>query len=642
MVAWRTYVFATLLFVYAPGWAQQDSVRLLRVVEIQQSRLPDYQLSGTTVPLDSATLSLAASYTLADLLRKQGIGHLRSYGPGGLATPSFRGTGANHTVVLWNGINLSSPLSGQLDFSQVPMFFMDDASIQQGGVTSLYGGGSIGGTIQLNNSARFHDGLRIKLRNQVGSFSTWHRDAGISFSGKRWMSKTNAFRFTSDNDFSYTDRNRAIPRVAKREHSAIEQTGVMQQFYWQPASNHMLSLKGWYQDNFIEVPNSTFAGGKAEAIQTDKSFRTVLSWHYQKEELSVNYQAAHVYNTLYYEDPPNRTYSNSRFQVFTHSAEVNYKVGKFNLGGGGQYNLEKSNVDDFGTKSPQRDRIALFSALKYTPAEEAEMALSIRQERVNNLMVPLAASFSITSQLSTAMALHGSASRSYRLPSFNDLYWVGAGARGNPDLLTETSWTQDLGLTARLLQKINWRTTAFNNFVDEWIGWAQDELSGDWSPRNTKKVWSRGVESRLTAKTALDAAQLHLTLGYTFTKATNREIAAGGNEKELGKQLMLTPMHEGNASVRLSWKKYQADIVYSYTGKQFNSTDNSVYSIVKSYQLLNLWMSRSLVQKQMAADITLELNNVMNVSYQGRPGYPMPGRNFRLAITLTYHKPNKQ
>src|SRR6187551_763625 len=130
----------TSLSVYAQQ--NKDSVTLLHEVIVEQSRLGNYAISKYTLRVDSMTRALASSGSLADMLRKYGYGHVRGYGPGGLASASFRGTGSSHTSVLWNGINLLSPLSGQLDLSLVPVGFIDDASIQTGGATSLYGNGS--------------------------------------------------------------------------------------------------------------------------------------------------------------------------------------------------------------------------------------------------------------------------------------------------------------------------------------------------------------------------------------------------------------------------------------------------------------------------------------------------------------------
>ncbi|MFZ6002259.1 MAG: hypothetical protein ACOYW3_17230, partial [Bacteroidota bacterium] len=97
-----------------------DTVKLLPELVVERSRLESYAIGHYVHQVDSATQQLASMGTLAEMLRKNGFGHFRSYGVGGVTTASFRGTGASHTALLWNGINLQSPLLGQADLTQAP------------------------------------------------------------------------------------------------------------------------------------------------------------------------------------------------------------------------------------------------------------------------------------------------------------------------------------------------------------------------------------------------------------------------------------------------------------------------------------------------------------------------------------------
>lgn len=61
--------------------------------------------------------------SLAELLTDHTSIYIKSLGTGALSTASFRGTSASQTRVNWNGINITPPLSGTFDFSQIPVFF---------------------------------------------------------------------------------------------------------------------------------------------------------------------------------------------------------------------------------------------------------------------------------------------------------------------------------------------------------------------------------------------------------------------------------------------------------------------------------------------------------------------------------------
>ena len=70
---------------------------------------------------DSATLSQYRDGTVAELLQDRTPLYIKSYGPGQLASISIRGTSAQHTAVLWNGLNIMLPTLGQNDFALLPV-----------------------------------------------------------------------------------------------------------------------------------------------------------------------------------------------------------------------------------------------------------------------------------------------------------------------------------------------------------------------------------------------------------------------------------------------------------------------------------------------------------------------------------------
>ena len=72
-----------------------------------------------------------------------------------VSSPSFRGTTAQQTAVVWNGININSQLLGQTDFNTVSTRGYNSIAVKAGGGSVVYGSGAIGGTIHLNNDLKF-------------------------------------------------------------------------------------------------------------------------------------------------------------------------------------------------------------------------------------------------------------------------------------------------------------------------------------------------------------------------------------------------------------------------------------------------------------------------------------------------------
>lgn len=625
---------------HSKGQSSIDSVHQLKAVTVTQSRLNDYVIAAYELPLDSTMLSIASNGSLTDLLRKQGLGHVRSYGPGGLASPSFRGTGSSHTAVLWNGINMVSPLSGQLDLSLVPANLFDDATIQTGGASSLAGNGSIGGNIHLKNNLNFGQGMRFTASSHFGSFGHQYYDAGIRLSNRNVGMSTKIFFTSSDNDFKFTNRSLFPAETQVREHSAFQQRGLLQQVHWQTKRAGIFSLKLWYQQSLHEIPNPTGILRSSEATEDNEFYRVLAGWNFSKQSFDFNHQAAFIRQDLDYADPVLKQYSINRYNSIVNNFETNVNFpNNAQLTSGIHYTWEQGIVEDFGDVSPSRNRIALFSAYKMQASEKWSFAISAREEIVNSEAMPFSPSISAKYNVKGMLNVFTNLSRNYRIPTFNDLYWKSSGAQGNPNLKTETSLSAEAGIGFNN-HAISFKSVAFSNYVDNWILWTPTN-ERTWMPQNIKKVWSRGVESQLSRSAKLGSVRSKVISQYSFTKSTNEDIYQNGNPKEKGKQLLLTPKHEGSATVEVEWQKYILRVINSYTGKQFNDSDNSPYNIVKDYLITNIWLSKVIEWKNLKLTFTGEVNNAFNVMYVARPGYPLPGRNFKAGVQFNLNKPNK-
>jgi iron complex outermembrane receptor protein len=646
MLKLKTFVFGYCLLLAQVGCAQMDSARVLHEVIIEQSRLSDYAAQRYVLKTDSLSRALLRGGSLADLLRSTGLGGVRSYGPGGLATASFRGTGSSHTSILWNGINLISPLAGQLDLSQLPVTFFDEASVQTGGSASLFGNGSIGGTILLNNTARFREGLTAKAFTSVGSFGSFFQDAGVQWSGKKIITSTKVFYSQAENNFPFTNINVSPVRTDTRQHNAQRQHGLLQQNYWQINTQQLVWLKFWYQDNHYEVPNTSLSNQTGRATQLDKSYRTLLGYSWSGNNIDITYQGAFVHQSLLYVDPAISLTSTNDFQTLVQNAEANIDLNTAGqLTTGVHYTFERGRVDAFGANEPVRNRVALFAAYKKELLKNFNLAASLREEVVNGNATPIAPSITLSYEANKSITLFTSTARNYRLPTFNDLYWLGAGAQGNANLKPELSWSSELGvLLASASQnktRYSVKAVAFSNQVNDWILWAP-QAGQIWSPQNIKQVWSRGMETQGSIETNLQTVSVSLRGQYTFTKATNQAIYENGNQAEEGKQLMFTPVHEGSLTLRAGWKKYQLNVVQQLTGKQYTDTDNNEFFAMTARAITNLWLGKAVVGKKFSGALTLEVNNLFNTDYQSRPGYPMPGINYKIGFTTQFNKPYKQ
>ncbi len=157
-------------------------MRQLKTDTLQQITIQDfpeakYAVGVSEIKLDSAVLELFQFGTMADLMQQATPVYIKGRGVGNLASISFRGTGAEHTAVLWNGININSPSLGQSDFYNLPNVGFSEITIHAGAGGALFGTDAIGGTINLRSKPTWKEGLILDVAQLAGSFGKFQTEA---------------------------------------------------------------------------------------------------------------------------------------------------------------------------------------------------------------------------------------------------------------------------------------------------------------------------------------------------------------------------------------------------------------------------------------------------------------------------------
>ncbi|RYD91142.1 MAG: hypothetical protein EOP54_22915, partial [Sphingobacteriales bacterium] len=99
--------------------AQTDTTKILKEVNVRSSATPQLQTVTPTQTVTSADFIKNSSFNVADAIRNFAGVNIRDYGGiGGLKTVSVRSLGANHTAVLYDGIQLNDAQNGQIDLSK--------------------------------------------------------------------------------------------------------------------------------------------------------------------------------------------------------------------------------------------------------------------------------------------------------------------------------------------------------------------------------------------------------------------------------------------------------------------------------------------------------------------------------------------
>ncbi len=150
--------------------ALADEARLLDPVEVTGLRpVAAEQATVSVTVLTEDDLAVRASPNPADQLRSvPGAAISRSGSLGGLTQVRFRGAEANHTLVLYEGIEISDPVNGDTDFGLLTALPLGRIEVLRGAASSIHGSDALGGVVSLS-AAR---GAGVSGFAEGGSFGT--------------------------------------------------------------------------------------------------------------------------------------------------------------------------------------------------------------------------------------------------------------------------------------------------------------------------------------------------------------------------------------------------------------------------------------------------------------------------------------
>ena len=145
----RKRIFILLFLVVSlTVWAEErdwlrDGLEIPDVEVVARRPMRDIGVEQTKI--DSAMLHQNISLSMADILSFNSSIFVKNSGRATLSTVSFRGTSPSHTQVLWNGLRINSPMLGMTDFSMIPSFLVDRATLLHGSSSITESGGGLGG-----------------------------------------------------------------------------------------------------------------------------------------------------------------------------------------------------------------------------------------------------------------------------------------------------------------------------------------------------------------------------------------------------------------------------------------------------------------------------------------------------------------
>lgn len=679
-------IFLTALLVLPlPAGAfpsQPDSIRgdwFSRVHNIREATVTARSIKDIGVQqtsFDSVALKESIALSMADVLTFHSPIFVKNYGRATLSTVAFRGTSPSHTQVSWNGMRINSPMLGMTDFSTIPSFFIDDASLLHGTSSVTETGGGLGGAVKLATKPAAAKGLGMQYVQGAGSFRTFDEYLRLTYGDARWQVSTRAVLSTSPNDFRYRNHDKKLNRydedmniveqyypIERNRSGAYRDGHLLQEAYYSPGNGNRLGLNLWYSDFNRELPMLTTDYGEDTDFdnrQRERTVRGIVSWDRWRSDSKFTLKGGCIHTWLAYDY--SRDLGNGVMAVMTRSrSRVNtlygQAEGEYYLGGKWLFSANLAVYQHFVLSQDKhvilqeggqaivgydkgRTEVSGSASVRWRPTERLGLSAVLREEIYGNDRAPLIPALFADVLLvrKCHLTAKASVSRNFRFPTLNDLYFLPG---GNPDLHRESGWTCDAGLSLstgmadRL--RFSGSVNGFDSHIDDWIIWLPT-VKGFFSPRNLKKVHAYGIECKADLATKpVHGIGMDLDGTFAWTPSVNIGDPLSPADRSVMRQLPYVPKYSASLTGRLSWRAWGLMYKWCYYSERYtmSSNDDSLTGHLPPYFMNNVSLDRNLSLPRIDLSLKLAVNNLFNEEYLSVLSRPMPGIHFEFFIGIT-------
>ena len=669
----RILCYILALFVTAIAVAEERTVAIREITVIGHRPMKEMGMQQTK--LDSVALKENVSLSMADVLTFNSSIFVKNYGRATLSTVAFRGTSPSHTQVSWNGMKINNPMLGMTDFSMIPSYFIDDASLLHGTSSVNETGGGLGGAVKLMTRPAENRGFGLQYIQGIGSFKTFDEFLRLTYGDDHWQVSTRAVYSSSPNDYKYRNHDKKeniydedmniigqYYPVERNRSGSFKDLHILQEVYYNTLKGDRFGLNAWYINSNRELAMLTVDHGDDTDFdnrQRENTFRGVLSWDHLRSNWKVAARAGYIYTWMAYDykrdlgngTMAHMTRSRSKINTIYGQLDGEYYIGKkwlftanlslhqhfvesrdknivLQQGGNGIVGYRKARPELSGSVSA-----------KWRPIDRFGVSVVLREEMFGKEWTPIIPALFIDGVLSKRgnIVAKASVSRNFRFPTLNDLYFLPG---GNPDLKKESGWTYDAGVSFAVgqdgLYSLSGSANWFESFVKDWIIWLPT-TKGFFSPDNIKDVHAYGVE--LKGNMVVNFAkewQLGLDGTFSWTPSINRGEKRTPADQSVGKQLPYVPEYSAAVTGRLSWRRWSFLYKWNYYSERFtmSSNDISLSGKLPKYFMSNISLEKILEFNWAELSLKGTINNLFNEEYVSVLSRPMPGINFEIFIGI--------
>lgn len=511
-----------------------------------------------------------------------------------------RGASSSQVLTLIDGRPVNTPRDGDTDFNQISLSNIERIEVMRGPAATMYGANAVGGVINIITK-KGKEKMHTEVVNKWGSFRT------------RFASLANGYKIK---DFNYLISYDYLDSEGHRDNAYYRSHNANTKFGYQINDDNYISLSNGFFRSNVGNPGRVSSQDLDDRSVTDKRFidltwdgkflkdqNILLKLYHNNDKLKFietfepRVQDAHatkVYGT-------DAQFSQTWFDIWRTAFGANYQMHKLNSSNSAKHK--------YNAKAVYAESEADFMD------NNLIIKLGTRWDDYSNFGDEISPSISFATWLLDAVKFHGMAAKSFRTPTFNDLYWpredYGAdygGVEGKSSLTPEKAISYELGIGGYFLKSIKTDLTYFITKYNDLIEWRMDSSSW-WRPANVGKATVNGAE--LEVEWVLKD-NLKVNFNYTFLNA---------KDDETDNHLAYRP--KGLYKCKLAFspsKKWDISLYGRYKTKRYADTDNSVG--LSPFFVMDADFTYHLTEN---CDVLLRATNIFDRRYQEEFEYSTPG-----------------
>lgn len=636
-----------------------DSTKQIREVVVK-SRMKFAETTPQQT-LQAEQLERLGNHNVADALRFFAGIQVKDYGGiGGMKTVNIRSLGSEHLGISYDGIQLGNAQNGQIDLGQFSLDNVEEVSLYNGQRNSILQTATDFGSAALvmirSRRPVFDNGktYNLQIKGKASSYDTYRLSALYEQRISPWLiTSISAEALSATGNYKFRYRTAAYDTTATRRNSDIEALRAEANAYLSTPSGlyGTLKLYTYHAERGIPGAIASNVWARGERQWDNNSFvQGTLQKSFGNRLTSRLVAKYAYYDTRYLNNDTTKMLIDNNYkqqELFISLSNVYELMSNWSISLSYDFKWNKLNSDIHGFVYPRRlsNLVSLATAIDLGRVKiQGSMLATFIDDNTRIGTAPEGVSkvtpavfVSWTPAEDCPLSLRAFAKKSFRMPTFNDLYYVDV---GNAKLKPETAIQYNIGAaysktwSNRILTMLRLQADAYYNTVTDKIMAFPKGTQFRWTMMNLGKVNISGIDA--TAEASLSPTPL-LTIGarlqYTWQRAID---VTSSNTSYYKDQLPYTPEHSGSAMITVAYGNTELNYSLLYSGERYSQQENIVRNRMDAWHTSDIALTHKIRIKESQLSISAEVNNLFNKDYDVVKNFPMPLRSYSVGMKYCF------